>query len=94
MKPKPEHAKHKKVSEPKRSTFKYATAAVATSLIVFGLLINWGLPLTIGFILGLVWAFRYSKNYPKLRLIWWVIVALIIISRIYIIFVDINRFFI
>ena len=94
MEPKPKHAKHKKGSESNRSTFKYATPAVATSLIVFGLLINWGLPYTIGFILGLVWAFRYSKNSPKLRLIWWVIVALIIISRIYIIFVDINRFFI
>ena len=94
MKSKPKNAKHKKSSEYNKSSFKYATPTVATSLILFGLLFNWGLPFTIGFILGLVWAFRYSKNSPKLRLIWWVTIALIIISRIYIIFVDINRFFI
>ncbi len=94
MKSKPKNTKYKEVSESNKSTFKYATPSVATSLIVFGLLINWGLPLTIGFILGLVWAFRYSKSSPKLRFIWWVIVALIINSWIYIIFVDIDRFFI
>jgi hypothetical protein len=83
----------KKKSKTPKSNFQYATPTVGISLIAFGFILQWGLPVLIGFILGLVWMFRYSKGRPYLRLLWWLILVLIVALEISISVIDIHKFF-
>lgn len=82
----------RKIKKPNKSSFRYATPASVTILILLGLLL-W-LPLTgIGVILGLIWLFHYSKGNPKLRLLWWILVTIFIAREILVLVIEIRRYY-
>lgn len=84
---------NKKKKTPNKSNFKYASPTVATVLIMFGVIFEWGLPIFIGLVLGLIWMFRISKNNPKLRFLWWVLISALVILEIYATVVDLHQNF-
>ena len=47
----------------------YASSSVCFGLITIGFFLNWGLPVYVGFVCGLIWLYRISSHYPKVRLV-------------------------
>ena len=87
---------NKKIARSDKSSFKYASPAVAMGLIVFGLFFGVGGAVSIGIILGFVWLFRYSRANPKLHTLMRgaiiILLALLAVALLYYTVADIRRF--
>ncbi|MFO0781533.1 MAG: hypothetical protein U0524_01400 [Candidatus Saccharimonadales bacterium] len=61
-----------------KSNFKYVSPSVAITLIILGLFVS-AFFAFVGIILGMIWLFRCSKDNPRLRTLWWVLLVLLVL---------------
>lgn len=93
-------AKKKTKTSPKKQQqtiiapfLKGSLGSVAAGLIIVGILLNWGLPFFIGWIMALRWGYLYQKTHPKVR-IWWQIAITLFITMIVLVTIrDVQKYF-
>ena len=87
-----EKPKTKIVSTKPTGSFHYKFGSVATMMIILGLVFNFGILFILGFIVALIWAYRYQKANPKYRWMWIIAVLLLLIPIILFAIKDTSKF--
>lgn len=72
---------------------KGSLGSVAAGLIIVGILLNWGLPFFVGWIMALRWGFLYQKAHPQVRILWQLAIALFVTMIVLVTIRDVQKNF-